>query len=91
MARATPTYTLIHTFSMDTSIFSYLQVQKIDLLLKLWQIVLLNQSLLVLADSPTISRPSHQRDGLFPDQSNLSHRTQRLLQSLFHHFRPDVQ
>ena len=76
---------------MDTSIFGILQVQKIDLLLKLWQIVLLNQSLLVLADSPATSRWADQRDRLRADQPHFPHRVQRLVQPLLHHIRPHVQ
>ena len=56
MVKQIPTFKLINLFSLDTSIYGILKIQKIDLVFKLWEIVVCNNSLMVLADSPDICR-----------------------------------
>lgn len=41
-------------FSFDINIYSLLGHSKIDLIFKIWEIVLLNKSLMVLADTPNL-------------------------------------
>ena len=51
-----PVFNLMNDYSVDASIYSVLKVQKIDLVYKIWEIVLLNRSFLIFADSPDVSR-----------------------------------
>lgn len=40
---------------MDLNLYSVLGVNKIDVIFKMWEIVILNKSLIVISDSPSIS------------------------------------
>lgn len=46
---------LICKYAQDINIYSILGYEKIDVLFKLWEIIILNQSLIVISDSPSIS------------------------------------
>jgi hypothetical protein len=52
--KETPTFNLLNYFSFDINVYSIFGYDKIDIIYKLWEIVMLNKSLIILADSPDL-------------------------------------
>lgn len=53
--RLNSNYSLLNNFSLDLSFFPVFSMKKVDLVWKLWEIVLLNKSILIISDKPSIS------------------------------------
>lgn len=47
---------MINQFSFDINLYSVLGPKRIDLVFKLWEIAILNRSIMILADSPAVCR-----------------------------------